>query len=246
MAVYDTEENNRTWMTKATLQSLYETVDFNKHRLVISDNGSCDATLKLYDNRKWSYGVTFNGKNIGTANAINQAWQRRRPGEHAVKMDNDVVIHQAGWADWIEDVFDRDPTIGICGLKRRDLDENPFDGSSVLRMLPHEKGQRWITVEEVEHVIGTCQGFSSALLDRIGFLNQPGLYGFDDSLASVRARVAGFKRCFLVGFDIDHIDPGGSDFNKWKIGQANKDFDDYKMLACEYEMGIKDVYHDGL
>jgi GT2 family glycosyltransferase len=247
MAVYDTEENDRTWMTKETLKSLAATVDFGRHRLVISDNASCDETLALYEfHRNIITGIYYNEGNIGTAKAINRAWTRRWPGEHCVKLDNDVMIHQAEWADWMEDAFERDPELGILGLKRRDLDENPFDGSSTLRMLPHEKGQRWIVIEEVEHVIGTCQAYSSALLDRIGYLVQPGVYGFDDSLSSVRAHVAGFKRAFLCGFEIDHIDPGGSPFNEWKITQANADFDAYKMMASEYEMAIKDVYYDGL
>jgi GT2 family glycosyltransferase len=240
MAVYDTVENNRTWMTEATLNSLTETVNFDKHRVIISDNGSCEDTLKLY--QKFPFQVIYNNENIGTAEAINNAWKCRHKNEHAVKMDNDVVFHQAEWADWMEDVFERDPSIGICGLKRRDLDENPFDGSSVIRMLPHEKGQRWIVVEEVVNVIGTCQAYSKKLLDRIGNkLVQPGLYGFDDSLSSVRAKVAGYTRCFLCGFEIDHIDPGGSEFSKWKIDRANKDWNAYKMIAAEYEMGIRDV-----
>ena len=249
MAVYDTVENGRSWMTETTLMSLFNTVDFSKHRLIVSDNGSCDRTQRLYDDLNrvvQTFEIIRNGKNLGTAKAINKAWQRRLPGEHAIKMDNDVRIRQAEWADWIEDVFERDPTIGICGLKRRDLSENPFDGSSVLRMLPHERGQRWVTIEEVEHVIGTCQAYSSLLLDKIGYLVQPGLYGFDDSLSSVRAKVAGFKRCFLVGFEIDHIDPGGSEFGKWKIDQANKDFEAYKWRAMQYEMGLQEVYSDGL
>lgn len=246
MAVYDTPHNNRTWMTEQTLESLERTVDLELHRLIISDNGSCPETHGLYQEYAYCISrVIYNGENIGTAKAINRAWMLRKPGEHALKMDNDVVIRQAHWVEWMEDVFDRDPSIGICGLKRRDLAESPWaDGQfkSEIKMLPHEKGQRWLTVELVENVMGTCQAFNSLLLDKIGYLNQPGLYGFDDSLASVRAKVSGFKRCFLVGFEIDHIDPGGSPHGKWKIAQANKDFDDYKMLASEYGMGVRGVY----
>lgn len=247
MAVFDTLENGRTWMTRATLDSLLETVDFGKHRLIISDNGSCQATLDLY--AEYPFRVIYSLENLGTAKAINKAWGCRYPGEDAVKLDNDVVIRQAEWADWMEDVFERDPTIGICGLKRRDLAESPFSEDahfrSTLRMLPHTKGQRWITVEEVEHVIGTCQAYSSLLLDKIGYLVQPGVYGFDDGLSSMRAKIAGFKRCFLVGFEIDHIDPGGSDFCQWKIEQANDGWEEYQSMCQLYQMGLKDVYYGG-
>jgi len=251
MAVHDTVENNRTWMTEATLRSLAETVDWSKHRLIISDNGSCRATLELYQvflkvSNKLS--VIYNHYNLGTAKAINEAWQYRKAGEHCVKMDNDVVIHQAGWSDWMEDVFERDPTIGIVGLKRKDLMESPHaEGGmkSALRMLLHAKGQRWLVVEEVDGVIGTCQAYSSKLLDDIGYLKQPGVYGFDDALASIRARIAGFKRCFLCGFEIEHLDPGGDAYCRWKIDRANEYWPEFNTEVLLLEAGAKDVYYDG-
>lgn len=252
IAVWDTEKNDRSWMTWATLESLSKTVDWDRHRLFISDNGSCDKTKNIYVEmiNLLPFDVLYNGKNIGTAGAINQCWQHRRPGEHAVKMDNDVVMHQAGWADWIEDVFARDPSIGICGLKRRDLLECPWaereQFQSTIRMLPHVAGQRWLVVEEVQHVIGTCQGYSSALLDRIGYLVQPHLYGFDDGLSAVRARLAGFKSVFLHGFEIEHLDPGHDNYAKWKKEQAAHDFPAYNSERLLYESGVKDVYYDGL
>jgi GT2 family glycosyltransferase len=221
MAVYDTEHNNRTWMTEKTLLSLRDTVDFGnfgesassanygKHMLIISDNGSCEDTHAVY--AKMRHELPFvliqNDENLGTAKAINRAWRLRQLGEHCIKMDNDVVIHNPGWVDRMEEVFERDDTIGICGLKRKDLAEAPWadgDMKSTLHMLPHVAGQTWLVVEEVRHVMGTCQAYSSALLDRIGYLVQPGVYGFDDSLSAVRARVAGFRSVFLHGVEIDH------------------------------------------
>jgi len=250
IAVYDTVQNNRSRMTEKTLRSFAETVDFNKHRLYISDNGSCDATLELYERaRDWlPFGVIYNGKNLGTAGAINEVWGLRDIGEHALKADNDIVVHQAGWVDWIEDVFDRDPSIGICGLKRKDLAESPYaagDMESTVRMLPHEKGQRWLVVEEVKSVMGTCQGYSSSLLDKIGYLVQPGVYGFDDSLSAVRARLAGFKSVFLCNVEIDHIDPGGDSYCEWKRREAGRQFPAFNTEVILYESGVKDIYYDG-
>lgn len=253
MAVHDTVENERTWMTEETLLSLAETVDWNKHRLVISDNGSCKETLELYP---WalevfpfgSLALIYNGENIGTAAAINEAWRYRNPGEHAVKMDDDVHFHQSGWADWMEGVFDRDPAIGIVGLKRNDLAESTWakgDMKSTLTMLPHRRGERWLVVEEVTGVIGTCVGFSSKLLEEIGYLTQPGVYGFDDSLASIRARIAGYKRVFLCGFEIDHLDPGGDAYCQWKIDQADEHLAAFNTEVLLLETGGRDVYYDG-
>jgi len=229
MAVFDNFENQRTDMTRRTLESLAETVDWHKHRLIVSDNGSCDSTQFVYEMTRTNFPhmpftVIKNGENLGTARAINRGWSYRVPGEHCLKMDNDCVIHHKGWADEMEEAFARDPTLGIVGLKRVDLEERPDHHishyQSTLRMLPHQPGQRWIVVEEVNHCLGTCQSYSSALLDKIGFLYQGQdegvIYAFDDSLASFRARLAGFKVVFLPSILIDHIDPGGTSYTTWK------------------------------
>lgn len=253
MAVFDTNENGRTEMTGQTLESLARTVDWGRHRLIISDNGSCQATHDLYNERGEEgllpFKVIYNGSNLGTANAINRAWSQRRPDEAAVKMDNDVVIAQSGWADLMEEVFERDPSIGIVGLKRKDLDERPDHPhswyNSTLRMLPHEKGQRWLVIEECIHIMGTCQAYSPALLAKIGYLYQgDNLYAFDDSLASLRAQVAGFKRVFLHGIEIDHIDPGGTEHTEWKRRVAGEAMAWYHLVRQEYLEG-KPVYYDG-
>lgn len=44
MAVYDTEENKRAKLTYRTVECLLKTVDFNKHRLFIIDNASCEES----------------------------------------------------------------------------------------------------------------------------------------------------------------------------------------------------------
>lgn len=252
MATWDTEENGRTGLTRRTLESLAQTVDWGRHRLVISDNGSCEATHEVYSEMagRLPFEVLFNGRNIGTANAINRVWRERGDGEHAVKMDNDVIVKQAGWADLLVEVFERAGDIGICGLKRVDLEEQPDHRSpwyrSTLRMLPHVRGQRWIVVEEVNHVMGTCQAYSAECLDKIGYLEQVGgVYGFDDSLASLRARVSGFKVAFVPYVEIEHIDPGGTAYTVWKAEYAGKMMRAYQQRVTEYHNGLRAPYYDG-
>jgi len=115
-------------------------------------------------------------------------------------------------------------------------------------MLPHQAGQRWLVVEEVLHVMGTCQAYSSKLLDQIGFLYQmqdeKNLYGFDDSLASLRSRLAGFKNVFLHGFEIDHIDPGNNPFITWKQKSAGKWMRRYNEVVQEYQNGTRSLYYE--
>ncbi|MGB7511852.1 MAG: glycosyltransferase [Pelodictyon phaeoclathratiforme] len=237
MAVFDTLENERSWMTEKTLDSLAWRVDRlnNNHRIIVVDNGSCQATkdiLSWYVHRGVIENVITLSENVGTARAINKAWSFREEGEHCVKMDNDVTVQDPDWPNLMEEVFAKDPTIGICGLKRKDCMETPWTENfwykSYLRMLDHNPGDRWIIVEEVQHVMGTCQGYSSALLDKIGYLFQMGgLYGFDDALASVRAHVAGFKTVFVPQIRINHIDPGGGEYQHWKEEYAGERMTDY-------------------
>ena len=255
MAVYDTKENQRTGLTEQTLYSLLDTVNLVRHRLIVVNNNSCDATRFLL--QRLHQEIPFEQidlpKNVGTAMAINKAWKKRNPGEHCVKMDNDVVIHQRDWPDRINEVFVKDPEIGICGLKRKDLIERPDHPEeywrSSIRMLPHNPGEHWLVVEEVNHVMGTCQAYSDALLNRIGYLYQMqdygNLYGFDDSLASLRADIAGFKRVFLPSIPIDHIDPGGNPYTEWKSKNAGNVMGLYHTVMAEYNSGERDIYYGG-
>jgi GT2 family glycosyltransferase len=224
MAVYDTEENKRSEYTEKTLESLL--TDINNHRVIIVDNGSCQKTKDiLQDAAKLNFvTIITNETNVGTAKAINQAWKLKKPGEHLIKMDNDVLINYTLWIEEMERAIERDPKIGIIGLKRKDLAENPWRNDwlkSELRMLPHEGGQPWIIVEDVNHVMGTCQMYNHRLIDKIGGLYQmDGIYGFDDSLASLRSQIAGFTNCFLPHIEIDHIDTGENPYQKEKEAYA--------------------------
>lgn len=255
MAVWDTEENNRTWMTDRTLHSLLNTVDWSKHRLIVSDNGSCDETLALYDTMvdeifpKGKMQVIYNGKNLGTARAVNKGIALRNPGENVCKIDNDCVIEEKNWLDRLEDCVEREPTLGVIGLKRKDLAENPFYPQShfyhsELVMLQPIMGKRWLIVEQVHHVIGTCQLVSSLLLDKIGYYYQGGgLYGFDDPLLAVRARVAGFWCAFYPHINIDHIDPGATPYQQWKEKYATQCGEHCKRISEEYQTGKRPIYH---
>jgi|WetSurSiteA1Bulk_404760.scaffolds.fasta_scaffold04921_4 GT2 family glycosyltransferase len=268
MAVYDTKENKRSWMTQATLQGLLETVpdwDYSTNRLFVIDNNSCEETQSIY--REWGFAFLHRGErpavfdnrnwfviplkeNVGTAKAINLAWRLREPGEVCVKMDNDVAIRDIGWLDLMEDVFRRMPDAGIVGLKRKDCEERPdhpnqeWFGSRLI-MTPKQGGERWIVVEEVNHVMGTCQAYRPELLDVMGYLYQlGGLYGFDDSLAAVRAWAAGYKSYFIPQVEIDHIDPGTTPYQKWKEAYAGERMTEFNNEKARIR-ATYDVRYDG-
>jgi GT2 family glycosyltransferase len=247
MAVFDTEENGRTEYTRRTLEYLRKTVRTGYHRIVVVDNASCEDTKRLLKEYGDIIEVITLPENIGTARAVNKAWQLRKSGQHCIKMDNDVVIHQSGWVAEMERAIALDPSIGIVGLKRKDCWEEPnrtdFYKSS-LEMLPHVAGEPWVVVERVNHVMGTCQMFNSALLDKIGYLYQPRLYGFDDSLAAIRCQVAGFYSCFLPHIEIDHIDTGETPYQGWKEKHAGEDMAEYNRLKHGYMDGSINIYSE--
>lgn len=251
MAVHDTVENGRTAFTRRTLESLSDTVDFTKHRLFIVDNGSCEETKTLINSHCFGLkpAKEFIQTNIGTAEALNRAWLHRLPGEHCIKIDNDVVIHQAGWVEQMEEAIARDPRIGQVGLKRKDCIESPHRDindwyHSELIMLPHITGQRWIVAEKANHIMGTCVMHSSSLLDKVGYLKQPGLYGFDDCFMSLRSQLAGFYNVFLPHIEIDHIDPGGTEYQKWKEQSAGRDMEQYNRDVQRYKSGELSLYYN--
>lgn len=231
MVVFDTVENDRTKYTAATLESLRTSVDWSKHRLIVSDNNSCQATLDLY--HKYGPGkfgeksfIIYGSENVGTAEGWNHGVRFREPGEHVIKIDNDIVINKCNdWVEQMENVIRLRPDIGQVGLKRKDCSEtttnpHPFYRSTLIQ-LPHTPGEPWVVVEKQFHVMGSCVMHSSALLDKIGFMYQIGLYGFDDSFMSARTIKGGFLPVMLPHIDIDHIDDGANPYTAHKQKLAN-------------------------
>lgn len=249
MACYSTEENKKDECLEKTLESLSRTVDFNKHRLIISVNSIANDTLYLF-----SYfqdiieEVIFNNSNLGTAQAINKVWQKRHEGEYIIKMDDDVVIHQTEWVDLMAEAIRRDNKIGIIGLKRRDLIQTTWHSDphfrSSLKMLPHDAGQKWLYVEETGDIMGTCTMYNPALLDKIGYLRQIKKYGYDDNIACHRSHLAGFYNCFLTGIDIEHIDNGGTPYQDWKHKHSGECTQDFIKLVHDMIAGKESIYYN--
>jgi GT2 family glycosyltransferase len=252
MAVYCTEENQKDKYLLKTLQSLSETVDFTKHRLIVSVNGYTNTTKQMLTKIIPSIGTISdiiyktidNETNIGTAKAINKVWSLRKPNEVLIKIDDDVVINNYGWVEDMETAM-RLGGYGIVGLKRKDLMQHPNakdNWKTELKMLPHQKGEAWIIVEESEDIMGTVQMFNPNLINKMGGLMQAGVYGFDDTLACIRAKLLGYKLAFLPHIDIDHIDVGGDAYTEWKrkyAGEKMKEFYQIKQGLINGTIPIK-------
>lgn len=105
MAVFDQEGDERTPITNKVIGQVIKTVNWERHRMVIVDNNSCQATKEVLHKYascfSWITIVTL-PENIGTARAINKAWSLREEDEHCIKMDNDCFIH---YPHWIEETY---------------------------------------------------------------------------------------------------------------------------------------------
>lgn len=252
MAVHNTEENKRFHTTRETILDLLPEIVQGDHTLFVVNNGStCDKTNRFLDrlSKKETKLIYIKSNiNLGTASAINAAWRFRNSGQYAMKMDDDVIVKARGWINDMVEAMEREPKIGILGLKRKDCWEHPKHENTDLRseliMLPHGAGERWIVVEKVFHVMGTCQMYSPRLLDKIGFLYQPSLYGYDDVLAAHRTLAAGMWSCFLPHIEIDHIDPGDTPYQQWKERHAGEVTQEVIKIATEYRTGIRPIYYN--
>lgn len=249
-ACYDTESNGRSEYTEQTLRCLMHTVDLGCHRLVVIDNGSCQRTKDML--QYWSDRITVitNETNVGTANAVNMGIRLREPGQHVIKIDNDVVVHSNGWVDEMEEAIERSPDIGVLGLKRKDLiqcqDHADPNFRSYPMQLPHESGQRWIWVERTNDVMGTCTMLNWRMLDKVGYYFQGDWkYGMDDTLMNLRAHLSGFTTCFLPHIDMDHIDTGRNPYTQEKHRMAAEVWSRYNDTHDEFVSGIRPIYYDG-
>lgn len=264
MCCYDTVENKRSDYTRQTLESLSKTVSWAKHRLIIIDNGSCQETKDMLAETVFGIHSSYKGligyhtyrptiitldENVGTARAINMGIKLRKDNETVVKIDNDCVINFNGWADELEEAIKRDPTIGICALKRVDLEEHPEHELEHYRsryyVLPREKGQSWLVGEHVQHCMGTCTLFNPLLLDKVGFMWQKGLYALDDFEIAVRCNMLGFKNVFLPHIPIIHVDTGETEYTHWKVKYAGEVWDATLERINNYKNGTIPIYYDG-
>lgn len=233
MAVHDTADNGRTKYTQETLLSLYDTVDWNKHHMVIINNNSCIATNKILTGTKKSLKnitVINLSENVGTARAINMAIRLRLPNEVVVKMDNDVVVHQSDWVDEMESAIEEWPYIGILGLKRDDV-----YGDFI-------KVNKYLMCDDI---MGTCTAYNPKMLDKCGYLSQPSVYGFDDVIFSARSLAAGFRNAFLPHIKITHLDDGLNPYCDWKKREACLHLQNVSIMCDMIKQGKIDFYYDG-
>jgi glycosyltransferase involved in cell wall biosynthesis len=216
---------------------------------MLSVNGYTDKTNEIISRYMSIIEYVFvNDENLGTAKALNLVIKCRRGMENVVKIDEDIVIHDSGWADIMEEAIELDSKIGVIGLKRKDLIQNPAHPDPEFRsqyiLLPHIPGHRWNIIERTADIIGSCTMFNYMLLDKIGYSFQPGKYGFEDNLTCHRSHLAGFYNCFIPYINIDHIDPSAPKYQTWKEKHSSDMFPEFHKLVHDMKAGRKSIYYN--
>jgi len=251
---------NRKWMVEKAISSWLELVPSNLWQLWIVDNGSEDGTAEWVAELARSFDfihAILLDENLGTAVALNLAWREAEPGCHRVKADSDVVVNTPGFLEKMIECLDAMPGLGIIGLRRKDLIENPYHENPWYRSSYHDlqlPSGKIAHLEMVNHVMGTFTMYNKTTTKDFAYLYQMqdegSVYGLDDSMACYRMIVLGFKRAFLRGWDdnevsIDHIDPGegdgadkrNSEYTIWKQQQAAKWMPRYREIVEDYING---------
>lgn len=252
IAVYDTIENKRTEYTKITYNSLKETINPETTKVVFIDNCSCKETKDFLEEIEdfSTFNVITNDTNEGTAMAINRGINIfSKLGDFIVKLDNDVTFGEFGWADRMREVIEDDPQIGILGLKRKDLPNQPLskDYPTTIKYQNHNLGDKWNFYNMVEvcgDLIGTCLMFNPLLIEKVGYLWQPALYGFDDVLYCTRSRIAGFYNAFYPCIEIEHIDTAATPYAEWKRNIAGIYLSGISKIEEEYYNGTRPIYYN--
>lgn len=230
---YCTEDNGKLKYAKECIQSLLETVDLTKHRLVVINQSSfTEASKWLSSVANENAGITVINlkENIGTARGINLALKQRKPNEIVTKCDDDLTWGKTGWVEDMEQAIADNPLIGILGLKRPDVYGEMIPDGDLL----------WC-----HDIMGTCTAYNPLMMDKIGGLLQFSNYGFDDCIYSVRSEAAGFKNAFLSTVKITNIDEGGTEYTEWKKKEAGVYLQEAGIYMDMIKSGQLSYYYDG-
>ena len=187
---------NRLDTTKIALNSLQDTVDLDDVDLHVIDNGSTDGTAEWLATQ--AFCVDLLEENIGCPSALNKVLlEWRKPGQHVIKMDNDVEILTQGWLEKWLSFLDNVPGVAIIGGvggHHLDTDDN---------YLTEKNGHKYLAVSPM----GAFVIHSGAFMDRVGYfdvLAPNHLYGFEDNILVEKAQGLNWLRCILKEIQWKH------------------------------------------
>jgi ADP-heptose:LPS heptosyltransferase/GT2 family glycosyltransferase len=174
--------NNLPFLKQSLSAILEHSRDFT---LIVTDNASTDGTGEYLEGCKAEYGfhLILNKENVGYLPAHNAALTFCHTPFFAVL--NDDLLVCSGWLEAIEEKFNQNPKLAICGAR---------DSCTVL----NEKGEGSHGYG-VEYVEGSCLVTRSEIVKEHGLFSEDYRFMFfEDSDLSLRLR--------QIGYDVDVAD----------------------------------------
>lgn len=192
---------NRRALTEQMLASLIPSLAGLD--VVIVDNGSDDGSLEVIAQWVDVHGGVFIplSENIGCPRALNLALQRhRRPGQPVIKLDNDILLPANG--KWLLDIR------GLLYAKARvGLVSAHYDEWNTDRVL-YTESFKSKPLHLMKTIVGHAVYHSGPFMDVVGYfdvLHADHLYGFEDNLLSVKAKMNGWQMLAWEGWKIRNL-----------------------------------------
>jgi len=195
---------NRLNDTTRTIQALRDTYTFDEAEVLIVDNASVDGTgdwlLEQVDlGLLKPENVMLLDENIGCPRALNLVLEsQRKPGQHFIKVDNDVLLVTPGWVEMLVRFLDQHPNVAMASPWYAEL-ETGNQGRV------YEQHAGWWRIFPV---IGHCCVHRGEFLDQTGFFDVLGddhLYGFEDNLMAHRAGAMGLDCAIVTTVVLENI-----------------------------------------
>lgn len=214
-----------TWNSEKYIEDCLDSLHANVHGLdyeiILSDNGSTDATLQIIGTKYSHVQLIRNQTNKGVAYARNQGL-RAAQGDYLLLVDIDTIILDKAIPRMME-FMEIDPYIGICGprliyengAQQNNCRKFPLVQTKFLRLFPLSGFGKCLKREdyaefdlaecrEVDCIRGACQLIRKRALLDVGLLDDNIFYGPEDVDLCLRMWLKGWKVVFNSDVHIIH------------------------------------------
>lgn len=231
---------NRCYETYQTLWSLATTGALADAEYVVWDNGSVDDTRDMLRDLEelgildWDR-VFLSQENIGCPQALNRIMRSyRKPGQHFIKVDNDVVLETNGWVNKLVAFLEEHEQVAMASAWYDELKDESQQGRIKVR---HDG---WI---EAFPVVGHCVIHRGSFLDYTGYfdvLAPDHLYGFEDVLMAHRAAAMRLKCAIVQDVRLRNIQRHSSLDQSEHDGERTREH--VERLRSEYERRVRFIH----